>query len=457
MEVCTGIGGRRRGTAALSLACVLLLAPPAAAETYRVLVGALSDAEGPQQAFSGWLEASAFPRLFPASGPPQGLVVSDFSLLAGSEPLMPRQPIEYQGLTPILRVELADQLQLEGSAVPWLRLRSGGELVAEGEGEVTFRFLELRGEETDGGHGVGTLDDSGLPRRLHLAGRLVEVEESFQVLDRDCLPPPAPGGGGGGGVIISFDAFDLAGEETLAFEPPRGAVTLALAPSLDELGITAPSGAEVTLVGGVLTVETPGDLLVAGDGLSQLSDLTSVRLSAGGSIVIQSEVTWPSDVTLELDTGGRDSVAPPVIPFCRGLRLIFPPQEREIGRFSLVATAAEPMAIDVRPGSDRNAVRPGSRQRLPVAILASPRLDPGDLDPRSPRLGPGEAAPRASVQRRGRGPQDWLGLFSVRQAEIAYADDLVCLVARRRQGGLLEGCDAIDTWPRRRGPAARRN
>lgn len=493
-----GIGRLRSGTAALSLAGALGLAPPAGAETYRVLRGVLDDAGGQQRALSGWLEASAFPRVFPASGPPEGLFFSDFSFLAGAERLSPRQPIEYQGLAPILRVEVADQLQLEGSAVRWLRLRSGGDLVAEGGGEVTFRFLELRGDEADGGRGVGSLDDSALPRRLHLAGRLVEVEESFRVLDRDCSPPPTPGGGGGGGVIISFDPFELAADETVAFAPPGGAVfsiarvggddaslggslvaepgavgvrapaplalgpvTQALAPSLDELGITAPSGAEVTLVGGVLTVETEGDLLVVGDGLSQLPDLTSVRLLAGGSIAIGSDVTWPADVTLELDTGGSDVVASPVIPFCLGLRPVFPPQEREIGHFSLVATAAEPMAIDVRPGSDRNAVRPGSGQRLPVAILTSPRLDPGDLDPRSPRLGPGEAAPRAIVRRRGRGPRaapvDWLGLFSVRQAEIAYGDELVCLVARRRQGGLLEGCDAIDTRPARRGPAGRRD
>jgi hypothetical protein len=482
------VAGRSLGTLALSV----LLSAPVDAETYQLLRGSLSDGEGRMHELAGWLEASSAAQLARGGGALSALVIDDFALSAGARALTPRQPIEYEGLTPLLDIQVTDQILLDGSSVGWLRLRSGGELVAEGESELTFRFLELRGDVGDGGQAVGELGPWGVPRRLQLAGRLVEVDQSFRLLTRPCPPPSS----GGGGVIISFPDFDLSLDEPAVFEPSAGAtlsiarvaggasliegglvaepgtrvvlapaplelgpVTNALAPSLDDLGITAPSGADITLVDGALTVSTQGDLLVSGDGLSLLPDFTSVTLIAAGEIVIESDLDLPADASLSLEAGGGGVVAPPVIAFCPGLRPIFPAQERELGRFSLVATAAEPIAIDVRPGSDRNAVRPGSSQRLPVAILGSEQLDLRDLDPRSPRLGPGAAPPQAAGPRRrgARGAAAWLGLFSVREAQIAFGDALVCLLAERRGGGLLEGCDAIDTRPRRRGPGARRD
>jgi hypothetical protein len=40
-----------------------------------------------------------------------------------------------------------------------------------------------------------------------------------------------------------------------------------------------------------------------------------------------------------------------------------------------------------------------------------------------------------------------VALFDVRDAEVAYGEEEVCLVAEARDGETLEGCDAIQTLP----------
>jgi hypothetical protein len=46
------------------------------------------------------------------------------------------------------------------------------------------------------------------------------------------------------------------------------------------------------------------------------------------------------------------------------------------------------------------------------------------------------------------GHADLVARFSVREAEIAFGDRVVCLVAETADGGVIEGCDEIDTIPR---------
>jgi len=151
-------------------------------------------------------------------------------------------------------------------------------------------------------------------------------------------------------------------------------------------------------------------------------------------------------------------------PLCHGLRPIFPAEEREIGTFSIVLTAARPMAIDVRPWHDENEIPLRGRRRLPVAVLGSSDLDVREIVPASLRLGDGEAPPATSrLKRRALqldvdrdGKRDLLSLFSVRDAQIDPGDRLLCLLARDVEGTLLEGCDAIEPILSRRGRGRRR-
>jgi filamentous hemagglutinin family protein len=532
--------------------CLWLIATGAGAETYRILSGTLTDAAtGRSQELVGAFEA-AIPEFPQSSSAPTSFLVPDFELEAGGRSFTPRQPIEYQGMTPTPFLEIANHLQIDGDRVGLVYLRSGGEQIADDGQEVTFRFLDFRARGSYPGGAVGRLGDGPLPRRLHIEGTLREVEQSFRLFSEECgrpslppvlpapTPPPPPDGGGiivigGGGAIevggndgsggtiqiggsdgaiVTWDEFDISGDETVTFVPPDGATqplarviggepvgiegqllvdgsvfilapsplslgptSALLAPTLEALGISAPDGADVTFdEAGVLTVTTEGDLLVEGRSID-VAGLTSLVLVAAGSIVVRGTLVLAPGSTLRIEAGVSVEIEdgtvidildgiviietdPPTIPdppiavICHGLRTVFPSVERVVGRFSLVATAAQPVEIDVDPWSRHDRVHPGRRQLLPVALLGSEDLDVRDVDVRSLRLGPGEAAPWAHFGRR-RGIDvnrdrraDLVALFSVREAEIAFGDRVVCLVGETRDGDMIEGCDEIDSIPR---------
>jgi hypothetical protein len=93
-----------------------------------------------------------------------------------------------------------------------------------------------------------------------------------------------------------------------------------------------------------------------------------------------------------------------------------------------------------------------------VAILGSEAFDVRDVDERSLRLVPGEAEPRGRPHRRDvnhDGYRDLVARFDVRETGIAFGDSELCLVAETKEGVLLEGCDAIETWPEPKHKAAR--
>lgn len=520
--------GIRVRTCALGCASLLLAAAGVRAERWEVVEGRLTDAAtGASRPLTGSLEGSLFEPDPPDGPDPTVLMLDDFVLSAGALALTPAVPIEHAGLQPAAWVRIAEALHVQGDAVSFFNLLSGGELVAADARMVTFRFHELRGQ----GRALGRLGDGVLPRRLELTGTLYEVDQSFELPRSMCQqPPPSPGGGAvisSGDAIIEFQRFDLQPQELVEFRPPTnsgavlnrvmggrasqidgqlisgGAVYLAnpagvvlhsqlspitspivvaistpapAAPTLEELGMRAPDGAEVSFdAAGVLGVYTAGDLFVEGS-FPEIPGLTRVRLVAEGAIVVAASgsLRVPAGVSLELDAGrieisgpiggGDPTPAPgepfpgdlypmPLPRFCTGLRPIHPAAKRAIGSFSLVASAARQVAVDVAPGDPRNRVSPGSRQVLAVALLGSSELDVRDVDPGSLRLGAGEAEPLAlrrqplalRLRANRDGYLDLVAIFSVREAEVAFGDDSLCLVAETRAGELLEGCDAIET------------
>jgi filamentous hemagglutinin family protein len=496
----------------LALACTagLVVATAAGAETYSILEGAISDAAtGGTSSLTGTFEATATFGAEPDLAT-RLVRVDDFELRAGDHSFPPRQPIEYDGWKPIPWLARTDQIWLVGDIVSGMYLRSGGELIAESEDEVTFRFLELRSDASSGSRVVGQLPDSALPRRFQLAGTLHEADQTFRLPNDDCMPvaQPLPGGGGviieaggidlvSGGAVVLFESFDLSQDQGAEFQPADGG-SLRIrrvtglertilggelqgdsvyfvdpggvlldggggasadppdVPTLEELGITAPDGAEVTFdARGVLAIASEGSLIIVGP-FPEIPGLTSLVITSGSSIEILGSISLPPDVSLEIDTA--EIVGSPVIidPFCNGLRPIRPPEEREIGTFSLVASAAQPVEIDVRPGRRHKRVDPASRRPILVALLGSEELDVRDVDESSLRLGPGEAQPlghrgrlwvfRKDVNRDRRA--DLLALFDVRDAGIAPGDTAVCLMAETADGTEIEGCDAIETPPR---------
>lgn len=534
----------------LALSCAisaLLAAAGARADTYTILRGTFTPTGGEGQQLSGSLDISLFDTGDRDTGGLSFLRVDDFALAAGDQAFTPSPPVAIGG-SPLFFPEPADQILLSGDDLMRLFLRAGGDIVAQGDGEVTFRFLDFA--SSGRGRAIGQLGEGPLPRRLELHGTLHEVDQTFVLVGADCpvippvaIPPivlpgpsvPLPGDGGaviiespgdGGRVIVvpddggevvhsasenlfyQYESFDIGAGESVQFVPPQGSgnvvtrvsggaatiggdlssdgqvilldpagvefgsVTTLGAPSLAELGITAPSGASVGYdeASGELAVTSEGDVLIEGSEID-VPGLTHLRIESGGSITVTGTLVLPPEVRLTLvaatavvvegtiEVGVLEIDVPPVVPplpICVRYQAVYPPQQREIGSFWLVASAARQVDIDVQPWSRRNRVLPGFPQRLTVALLGSAQLDVRDVDPASLRLGEGEAQPvsrwrRASslrdVNRDGR--RDLLARFDVRDAEIAYGDEEVCLVARTLGGETLEGCDGIEALPPR--------
>jgi hypothetical protein len=503
---------RRRLTTLLCTTALLAAAGNASATPYRVAPGSAfePEAEAPEPA-GGAFEIS--PLADDSGVVPGALRIDDFVLELGEDSFGPRGPVDFEGLN-ALDLRIAGRIQFEGDVVTFAFFQAGGELIGADDTQVGFRFLEFRAEGPDAGQLVGELADGGprrilLSGRLSEVDQYYRLPPEVCPVIVPPTLPPAPGGGGisiggggtieivqpaTGGLVHDFEEFDIEADERVVFRAPahrsdlRGAsgkgaaallgrmapsglsVTANLAgvpvtPSLAELGITAPEGAKVSYDGSQLTIVTSGELFIAG-GSWDLPGLASVVIEAGGSITIDGVLELPEDSTLNIDalgdiSGGISIGAPPPgpivigpppvgIPFCSDLLPIFPNEQRELGTLQLVLSAAQPVAVEVRP----RFVVPLFQRSVFVVIEGSDELDVEDVDAASLRFGPGEAAP-LRLGHLGRflfdvnrdGAPDLVVRFSVREAEIAFGDTQACLFGDTTDGGAIEGCDEIETRP----------
>jgi cysteine-rich repeat protein len=112
---------------------------------------------------------------------------------------------------------------------------------------------------------------------------------------------------------------------------------------------------------------------------------------------------------------------------------------------------APPVVIDIKPGSDPNAINPMQMGLVPVAILGSDSFDVDDVDPDSLAFGP-SGATRAHPN----GPHyddvnedgftDLLAHFTVKETGIAFGDVEACLTGTI-MAVPFEACDDIKTVP----------
>ena len=162
--------------------CTALLAASASAETYQILLGKIGNHD-----LTGRFDAVRFE----SGGSFRILLVEDFALEAGAYTFTPVAPIEFDGLVPIGYGAPADLIAFYENSVVSTWLRTGGEPIEASPDAVTFRFLEFRSEAADRGHAVGLLGDGVLPRRLHLAGTLFVVEQTFDIRSTGCSILPS--------------------------------------------------------------------------------------------------------------------------------------------------------------------------------------------------------------------------------------------------------------------------
>jgi uncharacterized repeat protein (TIGR01451 family) len=148
---------------------------------------------------------------------------------------------------------------------------------------------------------------------------------------------------------------------------------------------------------------------------------------------------------------------------------------------SAFATADVPVRVDVKPSRDPTVVRPGSHDRIPVAILGQPGFDVRRIDAASLRFGPAGAQPaledcrpadsddaadgdsheRRDIRRRcGRlrdvnddGEKDLVSYFRSSATGIAHGDTTTCMGGVFLDGRSFRGCDAIRTTAEAEGEA----
>lgn len=108
-----------------------------------------------------------------------------------------------------------------------------------------------------------------------------------------------------------------------------------------------------------------------------------------------------------------------------------------------------PVTIDIRPISDQNRIRPGSRQQIPVAVLTDDTFDALTIDPTTVRFGPAGA-----TESHGRGhawdadddgDMDLLLHFKAYETGIVCGDMEATVTGTTFGGESIAGTDSIVT------------
>ncbi|MFP6607520.1 MAG: hypothetical protein VCC19_13190 [Myxococcota bacterium] len=292
------------------------------------------------------------------------------------------------------------------------------------------------------------------------------------------LRPLPPGGvaittaNGQGKRFRSSEPFEVP-ETALSFSNLMRSMASALpVPTLEELNITAPDGAEVSIDGdGSLNVHSSGDIYLEGP-IPETPGVTRIRIVVLGDIIATPDFEVPAGLTLELESGGSiefpggveipgpdeipgDLVPDPIpCPIFRGLIPLFPADETELGSFSMIVSVAnQAVEVELLPRRETNRLRLGAHKPVWVALYGSDELDVSDVDRHSLRLGPADGEP---IARYGRplvfrwdlnrdGHRDLFAVFKQRELGITHGDVALCLRAETHSGITLEGCDRIET------------
>ena len=115
---------------------------------------------------------------------------------------------------------------------------------------------------------------------------------------------------------------------------------------------------------------------------------------------------------------------------------------------SRVSPAVMPVSIDIKPGSDRNPVNPGSKGVIAVGVLGSIDFDATQVDPTTVAFGPDEVSPAhdghiSDVD--GDGFMDAVFHFETRETGIVCGDTEAALGGETFTGVPFSGTDSLHT------------
>jgi sugar lactone lactonase YvrE len=214
----------------------------------------------------------------------------------------------------------------------------------------------------------------------------------------------------------------------------------------------------------VIRIDAEGAVTPLGDPAAVgLTFPDNVEFGPDGFLYVSEDRPAPQSRILRVAADGAHEVF--ATGFGQAAGLAFHPEtgdlyvsEQDFDRIWRVRFTRE-VAVDVRPWSPRNRVRPGSHGMLPVAILGSEKLDVGEIDPASLAFGPDGAPvardPGPLVDLDGDGSADLLLHFRVDASGIAPGDAEACLDGALLDGRPLRGCDVIETVPLHPSPRGR--
>ncbi len=138
------------------------------------------------------------------------------------------------------------------------------------------------------------------------------------------------------------------------------------------------------------------------------------------------------------------------------------PSAANEGWIAVLPSATTQVAIDIRPGSDTNAVNLLSRGVIPVVILGSDTFDVVDVDVMTLAFGPDAAAPSHDLTEpsvfeghlldvNDDGFTDLVSHYRTQETSISPDDLEACITGEVLDGTPFEGCDVIKSVRARRG------
>jgi len=222
-----------------------------------------------------------------------------------------------------------------------------------------------------------------------------------------------------------------------------------LGPGTSELFATVPlSNSDIDFQG--LEFTSAGVLIAVVQDFSQPNNLFSIDSSglvtglAGINTQIGTVATGANDQILVTTANGNvevfSSAGIPIMTFSLGRQLS--------GITAVLSLETVSVPVDIKPGSDPNAINPRSRGVIPVAILTTDTFDATTVHPSTVQFGPDGATDQGSggiEDVDGDGDLDLVLHFRTQETGIVCGDTEASLSGQTFGGLAIEGADSIVT------------